>query len=457
MEESNRASTLSARVAAREIVCGVVGLGYVGLPLAIELGRAGFTVIGFDISDDVVRGVNAGRSHVRDVESAAVAALVESGRLSATTAMDRLAECDTISICVPTPLSKTKDPDVSFVVAATESVATYLRAGQLIILESTTYPGSTRELVLPTLQGSGLEVGHDFFLCFSPERVDPGNKEWTTRNTPKILGGITPACLEAGLALYGRVMDRVVPVSSTEAAELTKLLENTFRAVNIALVNEMTQVSERLGVDVWEVIEAASTKPFGFMKFVPGPGIGGHCIPLDPYYLAWKMKTLNYKTRLVELAGEVNAEMPSFVVAKVQDALNRDRKALNGSRILLLGVAYKRDIGDLRESPALDILRLLEEKGAEVLFHDPYVEELRLEDRVEHSTELSEDVLRSADCVVITTDHSGVDYERVVREASVIVDTRNATHGLDSPKVVGLSGTRARGDVSAQRLAVAAG
>jgi UDP-N-acetyl-D-glucosamine dehydrogenase len=431
---------LEGRIESGELVLGIVGLGYVGLPLAAEAGRAGYRVLGFDIAAGVVDGVNAGHSHVQDVPTATVRELVESGRLSATTDMARLAECDAISICVPTPLSKTRDPDVSYVVAATESVAAALRPAQLVVLESTTYPGTTRELMLPMLAETGLEVGADFFLCFSPERVDPGNQVWQTRNTPKVLGGITAACREIGAALYGRVLDEVVPVSSPEAAELTKLLENTFRAINIALVNELAQAADRLGVDIWEVIEAAATKPFGFMKFTPGPGIGGHCIPLDPHYLAWKMRTLNYKTRLVELAGEINAEMPYFVANKVQDALNQRRKAVNGSRILLLGMAYKRDIDDVRESPSFDVLRILEDKGAEVEFHDAFVPEVNEGGRVRRSVALTAEELARADCVVIATDHSGVDYRFVAENSALVVDARNATRGLEGDHIFGLTG-----------------
>jgi len=454
MNESTGTVPFAERAEARDLVCGVVGLGYVGLPLAVELAAAGYRVLGFDVSATVVAGVNAGRSHIKDVAPEALAAVVAAGRLEATTAMERMAECDAVSICVPTPLSKTRDPDVSYVVSATEAVARSLRPGQLIILESTTYPGTTRELVLPMLEKSGLVVGEDFYLCFSPERVDPGNPTWHTTNTPKVIGGITPRCLEAGLAVYGPVMEQLVPVGSTEAAELTKLLENTFRAVNIALVNEMAQVADRLGVDIWEVIDAAATKPFGFMKFTPGPGIGGHCIPLDPYYLAWKMKTLNYKTRMVELAGEINSEMPHFVVNKVQDGLNRHKKALNGSRILLLGVAYKKDIDDVRESPALDVMRLLEEKGATVVYHDPHVPVLEEEGHHKHSVELTDEELSSADCVVITTDHSAVDYERVVRRSRLVVDTRHATRGIRADHIVGLSGEKG-GSVTADAVAYA--
>ena len=437
-------AALQARIESQQAVCGVVGLGYVGLPLAVELAKAGYHVVGFDVSDSVCNGINRGVSHIKDVPSNQLAEYVEAGLITATTDMARMSECDAISVCVPTPLGKTRDPDVSYVVAATEAITNSLRAGQLIILESTTYPGTTRELMLPMLEANGLQVGQDFFLCFSPERVDPGNEVWLVHNTPKVLGGITPACLDIGYALYSRLIEQVVPVSSPEAAELTKLLENTFRAVNIALVNEMAQVCDRLNVDVFEVIEAAATKPFGFMKFTPGPGIGGHCIPLDPHYLAWKMKTLNYKTRMIELAGEVNSEMPNFVVDKVQDALNQHRKPLNGSRVLVLGVAYKRDIDDLRESPALDIIRLLEEKGADVVYHDPYVAEIKEDghSREHRSVALTDAELKAADCVVITTDHQIVDYEQVVRSAPLVVDTRNATRGLNGAKIVGLSGSR---------------
>ena len=431
---------LLQKIRDQQIVCGIIGLGYVGLPLAVQLGRAGYKVLGFDISEDSVAGVNRGVSHIKDVESAELRSLVEAGRVEATNDMSRLAECDAISVCVPTPLSKTRDPDVSYVVAATESIANFLRPGQLIILESTTYPGTTRELMLPMLQARGLKVGEDFFLCFSPERVDPGNEVWRVANTPKVIGGITQKCLSAGRALYSRAIEQVVAVSSTEAAELTKLLENTFRAVNIALVNEMAQVADRLGVDVFEVIEAAATKPFGFMKFTPGPGIGGHCIPLDPHYLAWKMKTLNYKTRMIELAGEINSEMPHYVVDKVQDALNERSKPVRGSRILILGMAYKRDIDDVRESPSLDVMRLLLSKGADVVFHDPYVDEIHENGDVFRSVALSDRLISDSDCVVIATDHQVIDYGQIVRHASLVVDTRNATRNFYSENVVGLSG-----------------
>ena len=418
--------TLLAKAQDRSAVFGIVGLGYVGLPLAMELIQAGFRVLGFDISTRVVEGLNAGRSHVQDIASDAVAQAVKAGKFSATTDLGRLSEPDAISIAVPTPLSKTKDPDVSYVISATESIKKTLRRGQLVILESTTYPGTTRELMLPSLEATGLKVGEDFFLAFSPERVDPGNPRYGTRNTPKVVGGITPSCLAVTMALYQPAIERLVPVSSTEAAELVKILENTFRSVNIGLVNEMAIVCDKLGVDVWEVIDAAATKPFGFMKFTPGPGVGGHCIPLDPHYLAWKMRTLNYRTRFIELAGEINAEMPEYWVARVADRLNEQAKAVRGSKVLVLGVAYKKDINDIRESPALDVIRLLERRGAVVSYHDPHVAKLH-EDGVElTSVPLTAQTLRGADCVVVVTDHSAVDYAMVGREAPVVVDTRHA-------------------------------
>jgi UDP-N-acetyl-D-glucosamine dehydrogenase len=417
---------LLAKAKDRSALFGIVGLGYVGLPLAMELVRAGYRVLGFDISKRVVDNLNAGRSHVQDVPSSEIAAAVKDKKFSATNDLSRLAEPDAISIAVPTPLSKTKDPDVSYVIAATDSIKKTLRRGQLVILESTTYPGTTRELMLPALESTGLKVGEDFFLAFSPERVDPGNPKYGTRNTPKVVGGITPNCLEVTMALYQPSIERLVPVSSTEAAELVKILENTFRSVNIGLVNEMAIVCDKLGVDVWEVIDAAATKPFGFMKFTPGPGVGGHCIPLDPHYLAWKMRTLNYRTRFIELAGEINAEMPEYWVARVADRLNDQGKAVRRSNVLVVGVAYKKDIDDIRESPALDVIRLLEQRGAVVSFHDPHVARLH-EDGVElTSVPLSAETLRAADCVVIVTDHSSIDYGLIAREAKLVVDTRHA-------------------------------
>jgi UDP-N-acetyl-D-glucosamine dehydrogenase len=334
---------------------------------------------------------------------------------------------------VPTPLSKTRDPDISFIFSATEAVSRTLKRGQLVVLESTTYPGTTKEIVLPELEKSGLVVGEDFFLCFSPERVDPGNPVWQTKNTPKVIGGMTPVCSEAGMALYNRFFDTLVPVSSTEAAELTKILENTFRAVNIGLVNEVALIADRLGVDVWEVIDAAATKPFGFMKFTPGPGLGGHCIPVDPHYLSWKMRTLNYKTRFIDVASEINSAMPEFVVGKVWEALNRAGKAVNGSRILVLGVAYKPDIDDVRESPAFDVIRLLEADGAEVEYHDPYVPYLEEDGKTWQGRALTDELISSVDVAVIVTNHSSVDHARVFNLAPIVVDSRNATKGLSSP------------------------
>ncbi len=420
------AQDLIGRAERREALFGIVGLGYVGLPLAIELANAGFRVLGFDVQQKVVDGLNAGHSHVKDVTDAQLQAVVKTGRFSATSDMRRLAEPDAVSICVPTPLSKFKDPDVSYIVAATESVKQTLRRGQAIILESTTYPGTTREILLPALESTGLTVGQDFFLAFSPERVDPGNAHYGTRNTPKVVGGITEDCIRVAVALYQPAIDTLVPVSTTEAAELVKLLENTFRSVNIGLVNEMAIVCDKLGVDVWEVIEAAATKPFGFMKFLPGPGLGGHCIPIDPHYLAWKMRGLNYKTRFIDLAGELNTEMPLFWVRKVAEALNGQGKAVRGAVVLVLGVAYKRDIDDIRESPALDIIRLLEGQGARVSYSDPHVPVFAEDGHEFRSVALDSKTVAAADCVMIVTDHTAVDYHMIKRHARLVVDTRNA-------------------------------
>ena len=418
------AQDLITKAERRQLQFGIVGLGYVGLPLAVELAQAGYRVLGFDLNPDVVEGLNAGRSHVKDVTDAQLQKQCE--RFSATTDMSRLSEPDAISICVPTPLSKFKDHDVSFIVAATEAVKQRLRRGQAIILESTTYPGTTREIMLPALESTGLTVGQDFFLAFSPERVDPGNSRYGTRNTPKVVGGITADCRRVAVALYQPAIDTLVPVSTTEAAELVKLLENTFRSVNIGLVNEMAIVCDKLGVDVWEVIDAAATKPFGFMKFLPGPGLGGHCIPIDPHYLAWKMRGLNYKTRFIDLAGELNTEMPMFWVHKLTEALNGQGKAVRGASVLVLGVAYKRDVEDIRESPALDIIRLLEGQGARVTYFDPHVPRFREDGQEFRSVELTPDVVAAADCVMIVTDHTVVDYRMIKRMAKLIVDTRNA-------------------------------
>jgi UDP-N-acetyl-D-glucosamine dehydrogenase len=420
------AQDLISKAERRQILFGIVGLGYVGLPLAVELARAGYRVLGFDVNPDVVEGLNDGHSHVKDVTEAQLQKAMECGRFSATTDMTRLSETDAISICVPTPLSKFKDPDVSYIVAATESVKKHLRRGQAIVLESTTYPGTTREILLPALESTGLTVGHDFFLAFSPERVDPGNPKYGTRNTPKVVGGITADCQRVAVALYQPAIDTLVPVSTTEAAELVKLLENTFRSVNIGLVNEMAIVCDKLGVNVWEVIEAAATKPFGFMKFLPGPGLGGHCIPIDPHYLAWKMRGLNYKTRFIDLAGELNTEMPLFWVRKLSEALNSQGKAVQGASVMVLGVAYKRDIEDIRESPALDIIRLLEGQGAKVTYFDPHVPRFREDGHEFRSVELTPERVAAVDCVMVVTDHSSVDYKMIKRHAKLIVDTRNA-------------------------------
>ncbi len=419
-------SSLLNKIEAREAQVGVIGLGYVGLPLAVEFTEAGFTVLGFDVATAKVEGVNRGQSHIPDIADGRLATAAKTGRLAATGDFSRLADVDAACICVPTPLNKTGDPDVSYIMSVTESIQQTIHPGQLIVLESTTYPGTTRELLLPALaQAAGLVVGRDFFLAFSPERVDPGNTEWGISNTPKVVGGITPVCAEVARALYSKIIERVIVVSSTEAAELVKLLENTFRSVNIALANEMQVVCDKLGVDVWEVIDAAATKPFGFMRFTPGPGLGGHCIPIDPHYLSWKMKTLDYKTRLVELASEINAEMPRYVVEKAANVLNESGKPVKRSRVLVVGVAYKRDADDTRESPALDIIRLLAAKGAEVVYHDPLVPSLREEGQPLESVPLDEELLADMDVIVIVTDHSGIDYELIRSSGRPVVDTRD--------------------------------
>ena len=419
------AQELIRKADSREALFGIVGLGYVGLPLAVELAKAGYRVLGFDISERVVDGLNDGHSHVKDITDEQLQEALSAGRFEATTDMSRLGEPDAVSICVPTPLSKFKDPDVSYIVAATDAVKRTLRRGQAIILESTTYPGTTREILQPALESTGLSIGTDFFLAFSPERVDPGNPTWQTHNTPKVVGGITENCTRVAVALYQPAIQTLVPVSTTEAAELVKLLENTFRSVNIGLVNEMAIVCDKLGVNVWEVIEAASTKPFGFMKFLPGPGLGGHCIPIDPHYLAWKMRGLNYKTRFIDLAGELNTEMPLFWVRKVAEALNSQGRAVRGAGVLVLGVAYKRDIDDIRESPALDIIRLLEGQGARVSYHDPHVPCFSEDGHEYRSRALTPETVAHSDVVMVVTDHTDVDYQMVQRNAKLVVDTRN--------------------------------
>ena len=431
---------LLTRIAERKVTIGIVGLGYVGLPLAVAFAEEGFTVVGVDVDASRVATLNRGESHVEDVPSARLAPHVLDGRFRASTDYADLADAGAISICVPTPLRKTKDPDISYIVQAADCLAAVLpRArGQLIVLESTTYPGTTDEIVLPRFSGDGLQVGRDFFMAFSPERIDPGRTDFTIRTTPKVIGGTTAACLEVAVALYGTVVDNPVPVSSTATAEMVKLLENTFRAVNIGLVNEVALMCDKLGLNVWEVVGAAATKPYGFMAFYPGPGLGGHCIPIDPHYLSWKLRTLNYTARFIELASEVNSHMPEHVVNKVMAALNDERKAINGSRILVLGVAYKRDVGDVRESPALDVIHLLRERGAEVTFHDPYVSTVLLDGQPLTSSELSEEVLSTADCVIVVTDHSNYRWEWVASHARLIVDTRNALVQTGKARVVRL-------------------
>jgi UDP-N-acetyl-D-glucosamine dehydrogenase len=418
----------------------IVGMGYVGLPLAVEFARAGFPVTGLDVNEQKMALLNRGVSYVPDVPSDTLAPLVAEGLISGTLDASILATADAISICVPTPLGKSKDPDISYIVAASEGIGRYAHRGMLVVLESTTYPGTTEEVILPRIMENGLEVGKDFFLAFSPERVDPGNRVWQTRNTPKVMGGTTPACLRAATALYQYAVDELVPVSSTQAAEMVKLLENTFRAVNIALVNEMAIMCDKLDVDVWEVIEAAATKPFGFMPFFPGPGVGGHCIPLDPHYLSWKLKTLNYNARFIELAGEINSHMPDYVVGKVMDSLNELGKAVKNSRVLILGVAYKPDVDDVRESPALDVIHLLREKGAEISYHDPYIPALNHEGMDLESVNL-ESAVAAADCVVVITNHRTYDWEWIASQTALIVDTRHALKGVaaaDGAWVVGL-------------------
>lgn len=411
----------------RRAVVGVVGLGYVGLPLAVEFARAGFRVIGFDVDETRVSALNAGISHIPDVDSAIFQQLVVTGAFEATNDFERMADVDTISICVPTPLRKTKDPDISFVMSAAEEILRTLHPHQLIVLESTTYPGTTEELLLPMFESTGMRVGSDFFLAFSPERIDPGNPRFKVHNTPKVIGGVTPRCTEYAAALYGTAVETVVPVSSPKAAELVKLLENTFRAVNIGMANELAQMANILGIDVWEVVRAAATKPFGFMPFYPGPGLGGHCIPIDPHYLAWKLRSLNYRARFIELASEVNGEMPRFVVNQITLALNEHAKCLNGARVLVLGVAYKRDVSDVRESPAIDVIELLSAHHARVSYADAHVPVLQLAEGALYAEPLTTESLAAADCVVVVTEHSDVDYQQVVRSAQLVVDTRDAT------------------------------
>ena len=430
---STLAHGLLERLESRTARVGVVGLGYVGLPLAVEFARGGLTAVGIDVDPRKVSAIGDRQSYIPDVPSDAVAELVASGRLQATSDFSIVATLDTVNICVPTPLRKTKDPDMSFIISAVESIANHLHPGMLVVLESTTYPGTTEDLVQPLLEQSGLKAGVDFFLAFSPERVDPGNERFTTRNVPKVIGGTTPACAELARALYSSAVETVVPVSSPRVAEMVKLLENTFRAVNIGLVNEIALMCEKIGIDVWEVIDAAKTKPFGFMPFYPGPGLGGHCIPIDPLYLSWTAKQNGFEPRFIELAAAVNGAMPHLVVNKIAEALNSQRRSLNGSRVLVAGIAYKRDIDDIRESPALDVMNLLRENGVQLSYSDPFVPTLSARawpGSLElHSRPLSASTLAEVDCVAVLTDHTAVDYEALVAKAPVIVDTRNTIKG----------------------------
>ena len=436
----DRKKQLLDKINNREALIGIVGLGYVGLPLAVAFAQEGFHVIGVDVDPGKVASLNRGESYVEDIPSVVLGPLVRDGLIRATTDYAEMAAANAISICVPTPLRKTKDPDISYIVHATDCLVAHLPPGegQLIVLESTTYPGTTDEIVLPRFSRDGLEVGRDFFMAFSPERIDPGRTDFTVRTTPKVIGGVTPDCLAVAVALYGTVVDEPVPVSSTATAEMVKLLENTFRAVNIGLVNEVALMCDKLGLNVWEVVGAAATKPYGFMPFYPGPGLGGHCIPIDPHYLSWKLRTLNYTARFIELAAEVNSHMPDYVVSKVGDALNDERKAINGSRILVLGAAYKRDVGDVRESPALDVIHLLRERGAEVTYNDPHIASVQFDGYRLASVELSDEALAAADCVVVVTDHAFYDWGRIVANARLVVDTRNAIKSPGAARVVRL-------------------
>jgi UDP-N-acetyl-D-glucosamine dehydrogenase len=430
--------TLIDSIRRREARCGIIGLGYVGLPLALEFARAGFRTTGIDVDTAKVDRIRSGRSYIVDVTDAEIATQVEAGRLTATSDFAAIRDLDTINICVPTPLRKTKDPDLTFVVSAVNEIRRYLRRGQLVILESTTYPGTTEEVVQPALEASGLEVGRDFCLAFSPERIDPGNASYNTRNIPKVVGGVTARCTEVAKTLYEQCVDEVVPVSSTRVAEMVKLLENTFRSVNIGLVNEIALMSNALGIDVWEVIDAAKTKPFGFMAFYPGPGLGGHCIPIDPFYLSWKAKIAGFEPRFIELAGHINESMPRFVVEKVTDALNLHRKSVRGSHIHVLGVAYKAGVNDIRESPALNVMRLLHDKGAVLSYTDPYIPAIREDGFSLDSLPLQNGYLGTVDCVVILTNHREFDYGYVAKTARLVVDTRNALRGVRADNIIRL-------------------
>ena len=435
---------LQSKINDKTAVIGIIGLGYVGLPLAVEFANNNFTVIGIDINNSRVDQLNKGENYIGDVSDDNFEQLVTSRQISATTDFSVLANIDVVIICVPTPLNKLKDPDVSFILNVLDQLTKYVHSDMLISLESTTYPGTTRELILPALEKTKLTAGKDFYLCFSPERVDPGNEDYHIKNTPKVIGGITENCTQMGKLLYESIIDIVVPVSSPEAAETVKLLENTFRSINIGLANEVAIMCEKLGVDVWEVIDAAATKPFGFMKFSPGPGLGGHCIPIDPHYLSWKMKTLNYRARFIELAGEINTGMPLHVLDLISKGLNKFHLSINGSKILVLGIAYKKDIDDVRESPALDVMTLLEQGGAQVDYFDGYVPKIKWNNEEKYSKKkLSSESLKEYDAVVILTDHTSIDYDLVKSESKLIVDTRNVFSGITSSNIVRLGNSKA--------------
>jgi len=423
-------NTLKTKLETRKATAAVIGLGYVGLPLAMEIAAAGFKVIGIDLDATKIAALKQGKSYILDVPEKLIADTIHTGQFTPTSDFSALSRADTVSICVPTPLSKSRDPDISFILSATEEIRKYLHADQLIVLESTTYPGTTDELIVPELESSGLKVGSDFYVAFSPERIDPGNATFNTHNTPKIVGGITSQCTEIARLFYSQFIERVIPVTSTKCAEMVKLLENTFRSVNIGMVNELALMCDLLGVDVYEVIDAAATKPFGFSPFYPGPGLGGHCIPIDPHYLAWKLKALNFQARFIGLAAEINGMMPSVVATLVADGLNRASKSIRGSKIMILGVAYKKDVSDCRESPALDVMRLLKDKGALLSYNDPLVPSLRLGRSILKSIEASPEEIAKHDCVIILTDHSAYDFRKIVGAAKLVVDTRNSTKDL---------------------------
>lgn len=428
MSKTKSINALMDKIKSRKAKAGIIGLGYVGLPLSMALTEAGFSVTGYDISKSKVKLLNNGKSHIDDIPDNVVKKAVSSGAFRATTDPKSISQMDTISICVPTPLSKTKDPDVSYILSAMDWVRSNISKGTLVVLESTTYPGTTEDLILPLLEGKGMNVGKDFFLAFSPERVDPGNQRYDTQNTPRVVGGITGNCTKVAKYFYEQTIPYVHAVSSTQAAEMVKLLENTFRSVNIGLVNEVALMCHRMKMDVWEIIDAAATKPFGFMPFYPGPGLGGHCIPIDPHYLSWKLKSLNYSARFIELAGDINSHMPEWVLERINTLLNdRFAKSVNKSSVLVLGIAYKRDIKDMRESPSLDVIKLLEDRGARVYYNDPYVPEFRLKDRLYKSKKLTASLLGKVDLVVILTDHTLYNYQQIVDGAKAVFDCRNAT------------------------------